>query len=270
MSGTDPVINISVGGGPTVSAVLDTGSTGLEIPRTDVNLASLGTSTGSGTFTYGNSIDYETVYYDAYNTTVNLGNGIVATTNVDVAMRVTHTVNGVTTAGSLSSLNPAVGIGPNDGFPASTPVTSALPGTLSQGALLNEPQGVLEFGPNPLPAVTSVSGAPATDLKIQINNAAIQATPGAFIDSGGLNGAIPDSLLAPGAPDGQSLPTGTTIAVYTSGGQELYSYTVTGSANAPDVIPTGGVFNTGNYPFSLGPIYISNSPSGVGTKVFDY
>ncbi|MGB9222974.1 MAG: hypothetical protein WCB80_06605 [Mycobacterium sp.] len=31
-----------------------------------------------------------------------------------------------------------------------------------------------------------------------------------------------------------------------------------------------GVFNTGYLPFSLGPIYISNSPSGVGTTVFDY
>ncbi len=30
------------------------------------------------------------------------------------------------------------------------------------------------------------------------------------------------------------------------------------------------VFNTGYVPFSLGPIYISNDPSGVGATVFDY
>jgi hypothetical protein len=118
-------------------------------------------------------------------------------------------------------------------------------------------------------------GAPATNPEIQINNGPLHTATGAYIDSGGLNGAIPSGLLADAnlihhiAVD-HSLPGGTTITVYTSSGQELYSYTVTGRADAPEVIPTGGVVNTGNYPFTLGPIYVSDSPSGVGTTVFDY
>jgi hypothetical protein len=76
---------------------------------------------------------------------------------VDVIYKVTNTVNGLTTAGSLSSETPVVGVGPNAGGLAYTTVTSALPGHLSQGVLLNEPQGLLAFGPNPPPAVASVS-----------------------------------------------------------------------------------------------------------------
>jgi hypothetical protein len=63
------------------------------------------------------------------------------------------------------------------------------------------------------------------------------------------------------------VPAGTTITVYTSSG-ELYSETVTAS-DAPYVESSSDPFNTGNYVFSMDPIYILNSPSGVGTTVFD-
>jgi len=147
-------------------------------------------------------------------------------------------------------------------------VTSALPGTLNEGVLIDAPQGLLEFGPNPLPALASVTGAPATTLEIQINNGPLQTANGAFIDSGGLTGTVTSNEF-PGIPVGGTLPAGTTLTVYTSSDQELYSETITG-ANAPYVVSSsGGMFNTGNYPFLQDPIYISNSPSGVGTTVFD-
>jgi hypothetical protein len=283
MSDTDPMMTISVNGGPSVSAIVDTGSTELLVPSTDVNMAGVGTPTGHGNVSYGSNSAYSTYYYDAYDTTVNLGNGIVTKTSVDVANRATWTIvhaDGTTTTTPLdvSTLTPTLGIGPDAG--GVTPATVSLPGVLGQGVLINEPAGYFQFGPNPLPAVASISGAPAVastnDLQISINHGPLQTTPGAYIDSGDLNGTIPDNLLAPGAPDGANLPTGTTIAVYTSSGYELYSYAVTGSANAPEVISSAtvdgfpGIFNTGYVPFSLGPIYISNSPSGVGTTVFDY
>jgi hypothetical protein len=154
-----------------------------------------------------------------------------------------------------------------------------LPGVLGHGLLIDEPGGYFQFGDNPLTAHHSISGAPAVtagnDLQISINGGAPQSTPGAYIDSGDLTGTIPHDLAPPGVAVGDYLPAGTTIAVYTSTGDPLYSYTVT-DANAPLVISDGtvggfpGVFNTGYYPFSLGPIYISNSPGGVGTTVFDY
>jgi len=146
-------------------------------------------------------------------------------------------------------------------------LTSALPGSLNEGVLIDEPQGLLEFGPNPLPAVASVSGAPMTTLQVQINNGPLQTASGAFIDSGGLTGDITSNEV-PSIPVGGTLPAGTTLTVYTSSDQELYSETIT-SANAPDVVSSSGIFNTGDYPFSQEPIYISNSPSGVGATVFD-
>jgi len=94
----DAILNISVAGGPSFGAIVDTGSTGLLVSRADVNLASLGASTGQGAVVYGDALNSETVNYKTYLTTVNLGNGIVTQpTSVDVAMSATQTINGVTT-----------------------------------------------------------------------------------------------------------------------------------------------------------------------------
>ena len=265
----DAILNISVAGGPSFGAIVDTGSTGLLVSRADVNLASLGASTGQGAVVYGDALNSETVNYKTYLTTVNLGNGIVTQpTSVDVAMSATQTINGVTTQVPVASIITVLGVGPNDGNPISTPLTSALPGNLNEGVLIDEPQGLLEFGPNPLPALASVTGAPLTTLQVQINNGPLQTASGAFIDSGGLTGNITSNEV-PGIPVGDTLPAGTTLTVYTSTDQELYSETIT-TANAPYVVSSsGGIFNTGDYPFSQEPIYISNSPSGVGATVFD-
>ncbi len=265
-----PLVNVSVGGGPTVPVVFDTGSTGLLVPPQDVDLSKLGPVTGSGQVRYGdNSSSYKTVYYDTYTSAVGLGNNIATTpTTVGVMTGATQTTNGVTTNIPLSTLPGVLGAGPNDGHPFLQPVTEALPGTLSQGELINEPAGVVEFGANPLTPVASLSGAPQTaDLQVQIGNGQPQTVTLSLIDSGGKAGSVP-SFLVPNVPVGEALPAGTTITVYTSTGQELYSQTVT-APYTPQVGPAGGSFNSGNYPFTLGPIYVSNSPSGVGTTIFD-
>jgi PE family len=265
----DPMVTITVGGGSSVSAIVDTGSTGLLIPSTDVNTAGLGKATGSGSVVYGDSDNYETVRYETYKTTVDFGNGIVTNaTSVDVATSVTQTFDGRTSSVSVSTLTPILGIGPDDGYPISTPVTSALPGTLSQGVLIDEPAGLLQFGANPLTPVVTVSGSPAADLKIQINGGALETASGGFIDSGGLTGSIPSNLIT-GVATGDTVPTGTTITVYTSSGQELYSQTITSSSDAPYVESSSDPFNTGNYLFSIDPVYISDSPTGVGETILD-
>ncbi|BBC65423.1 hypothetical protein MMRN_23190 [Mycobacterium marinum] len=267
----NPVVTISVGGGPGIAVTVDTGASGLLVRPQDVNLQSLGTPTGSGAVTYGNSsYAFNTVQYQTYQTTVNFGNGIVTDpTNVAVATSATQTINGVTTSIPLSSLPLYLGIGPNNDFPLPDQVTAALPGDLNQGVLINTNLGYLQFGANPLTPVASVTGSPVTDLQIQINNGPLQPATGSFIDSGGLYGTIPSSLI-PGVPVGYSVPVGTTITVYTTDGVQLYSQTVTGSTNAPLVVPSNNPFNTGNYPFLLGPIYISNSPTGGGQTIFDF
>ena len=87
------------------------------------------------------------------------------------------------------------------------------------------------------------------------------------VDSGGLTGFIPSSVLDTGQTSG-TVPAGITISVCTGdGGTLLYSYTTT-ATNGP-FVGAGNLTNSGYIPFSLGPIYISESPSGFGTTTFD-
>uniref|UniRef100_UPI001E3CBE84 PecA family PE domain-processing aspartic protease n=1 Tax=Mycobacterium sp. Marseille-P9652 TaxID=2654950 RepID=UPI001E3CBE84 len=267
-----PLVNVSVGGGPTASVLFDTGSTGLLLTPQDVDVAKLGPVTGPpGHVDYEiNSDSFKTVYYNTYTAPVDLGNGIVtAPITVAVATSATETINGGTpTPLSLDSFPSVMGVGPNDGHPFSDPVTAALPGTLSQGELINEPAGVVEFGPNPLTPVASLPGAPHTaDLQVQLGTGPLQTVSDTMVDSGGKTGSIPASLV-PGFAQGTTLPAGTTFTVYTSTGHELYTETVT-APYTPVVASNGNPFNTGNYPFTLGPIYISNSPAG-GETIFDF
>ncbi len=264
LNGQDLYINVSVGGGPNVPVIVDTGSRGLILPPQDVNLASLGNATGQGSITYGGVGDYLTEYYNTYTTTVNFGNGIVtAPTTVAVVTSITQNF----VFSYPASQAPAIlGVGANGYGPASSPVT-ALPGAFGQGLLIDEPTGTLQFGPNTLPGYASVTGAPITTLDVRINGGAMQQTTGAYIDSGGLGGSVPDNLGPPNS--GGYLPAGTTVSVYTPDGTLLYTTTAGNQQTTVAPSALGGFFNTGLSPFLQHPVYLSYSPSGSGTMVFD-
>jgi hypothetical protein len=174
-----------------------------------------------------------------------------------------------------------LGIGPNALGPGLNPVTTSLPGALNEGVLINATSptaGYLEFGPNPLPPMPNASlpGSPYTALEVSVNGGTPEPAY-TIIDSGGLYGAIPPSFVGNDTVPvtlfnavslGDTVPAGTTISVYTSDGQTLlYSYTTT-AATGPRVV-SGDLFSTGAVPYLQAPVYISNSPSGVGTTIFD-
>ncbi|TVS89405.1 hypothetical protein FPZ47_07110 [Mycobacterium helveticum] len=235
---------------------VDTGSTGLVIESQYVPTQNLGTAIGSGSAGYAGGLNYN---YTTYSTTVSFGSGIATQpTGVDV-------VSGSTVQNYFSSygVDGVLGIGPNNGFPGTSTVIPALPGLLNNGVLINEPRGVLEFGPNPLTAGVSITGAPISTVDVQINNGPLHTAPVMF-DSGGLYGTIPSSLLATGQSSG-NLPAGTVISVYAPDGQTLYSYTTT-ATNSPYV--TGTRMETGYEPFAQQPVYISYDPTAVGTTLF--
>jgi hypothetical protein len=131
--------------------------------------------------------------------------------------------------------------------------------------LLNAPLGELEFGPNPLPAHASLPGAPTTTLQVKFTDGTPHASQGphggGWVDSGGVDGYIPNYLNPP-LVDGE-IPTGTFMSVYSPDGTLLYVQDVRGSTISPTTS-----FNTGIFPFYDRPIYVSYSPSG-GTTVFD-
>ncbi len=259
-SGTEPLVDISVDGGPTEPVLVDTGSEGLVVGLKTIGLLKLlrlGWPTGFGVSSYSGGLTY---FYATFTTTVNFGNGIVtAPTSVDVAL--------LSFPGSFANFvagdgaSGILGVGPNASGPGPSSVIAALPGDLSDGVLIDEPQGLLEFGPNPLSARVSVTGAPNTDLKVQVGNGPLEGVP-AVIDSGGVYGTIPSSLTG-------DLPVGTVVSVYTDNGQTLlYSYETDGT-NTPTVT-SDDLLNTGYEPFAQQPVYIGYSPAGTGTTTFDY
>ncbi|ORW66183.1 hypothetical protein AWC23_23315, partial [Mycobacterium saskatchewanense] len=289
-------VQISVGGGPPITTEVDTGSGGLVIPVTQLSpevLQNLGPATGTGEVDYGG---WGKFYYTEYKTPVNFGNGIsTAPTTIGVFTRVEEidgNGNWVNIPQSdwsnpkyAISADMGVGIGAADDQGLISPLRD-LPGGLGQGFLMNEPAGQLQFGPNPLPAVTSVDGGwYSTTLDVQISydgaQSAIQpityeGSGNAIIDSGGLGGDLPKNFVLPstlsGYSEGDNLPLGTMISVFTPDGTELYTTTVTTATggNATNIGSIADGFSTGFYPFLQGPIYFSYSPAGLGTAIWDY
>jgi hypothetical protein len=257
-----PLAYISVNGGPMEPVIVDTGSTGLVIEPQYVPTQGLGSEVFSGSAGYSGGLSYS---YDTYDTTVSFGNGLVTSpTAVDLVTPQSTSAfeNYFASTGAVGVL----GIGPDNGFPGTSTVITALPGTLDQGALINESQHLLEFGPNPLPSTISIAGAPTSGLDVQIGNGPLEHVAVA-IDSGGIYGFLPSSVLDTGQTSG-TIPAGITISVYTGDGQTLlYSYTTT-ATNAP-FVTTGNQVNSGYIPFFLGPVYVGESPSGFGTTTFD-
>lgn len=278
---TTAITDVSVGGGPSVPVLIDTGSSGIMLPIFDIGPQHIGLPIGGihiAQFGGGE----ETVFYLTVPTTVDFGNGISTDQGVvNVVLFSTPPFSaGLAPADGIFGVGPGA-LGPN----AASPI-AALPGDLSRGVLIDQPQGLLQFGPNPLPAGPTVDGSPFANVGVQINDGSIQPVA-LVVDSGGLTGILPSSIAGSvnGAnnlgfgPLGDFLPgtvtTGTHISVYSDDGKQLlYSYVVT-PENAPDVVPNllvpllGGFASTGDTPFALQPVYVSNAPTGVGQTTFD-
>ena len=263
-----PYVTISIGGGPSSQVILDTGSEGLIVPPQDVNFASLGSPILTGQVVqYGDSTETTTEVYNVYRTTVNFGNGIITTapTAVGVITSASQTITatGVTTNFPATAGMAVMGVGANPlggATPAAGPVQE-LPGTLSQGVLINEPGGYVQFGANPLPVGTSASGvplvavgAPVTTLQVQVGTSTTVHPVQSIIDSGGLWGLIPSSV-GTGATGAGFVPPGTHLTFYNASGFPIYQETV-GSAPEAPVVGTSAL-NTGNTPFEVMPIYLS-------------
>ncbi|WP_341552401.1 PecA family PE domain-processing aspartic protease [Mycobacterium ulcerans] len=159
-----PAVNVSINGGPSVPVLLDIGSAGLVVPIWDIGLQDLGLPTGFDVIRYGNGVN---ILYADFNTTVDFGSGAVtAPTSVQVGILPFPTsVRGLTLIAMGNGFGPTghgvLGIGPNINVAAGghgNVVTTALPGQLNEGELINIPQGYMQFGPNTGTPITSVSG----------------------------------------------------------------------------------------------------------------
>ncbi|MEB3020438.1 PecA family PE domain-processing aspartic protease [[Mycobacterium] crassicus] len=277
---TEPVVNVSVGGGADAPVLVDTGAAGLVMPIWDVpwtGITGLPTSFNFGQF--GNSLDY---FYVQLPTTVTFtdaaGDHVTADSSVDAVLFAFPANFSLSGPWSIQDyLGPAnvvgvLGVGPNALGPTPDSIpTAALPGDLGKGLLIDQANNELIFGANPLTGGTSIDGAPWTTLDLSINGGTHQAVS-AVVDSGGVYGTMPSSVLNGIQPEQNGgLPDGTTIAVYQHGTSNLlYEYTVhnsNGAFNSP-IVTSGDSMNTGNIPFAQQPIYISYSPAGTGQTIF--
>src|SRR5262249_27192426 len=133
----------------------------------DVNTAGLTPTAVGLTINYGTMADPNTYTYNPYALPVNFGNGIITQTTT---IGVVTAVNGDTSL--AANVVPKMGVGVNNQHwvgqsntnpsppPGNASPVLALPGVLSQGVLLNGPDGYLQFGANPLPSYASVTAAP--------------------------------------------------------------------------------------------------------------
>ncbi|MGV0700605.1 PecA family PE domain-processing aspartic protease [Mycolicibacter sinensis] len=281
---TEPVVDVSVGGGGAAPVLVDTGAAGLVMPIWDIPWSGItGLPTGFNIGQFGGSLDY---FYVELPTTVSFtdaaGDTVTADTSVAAVLFAFPADFNIFGPWSIADyLGPAnvvgvLGVGANALGPNPGDIPTAnLPGDLGHGVLIDQAGGQLVFGDNPLTDGTAVHGSPYTELAVSINGAPVQHVT-AVVDSGGVYGTMPKLVLdqAGVVPTLQgALPNGTTVQVYTDDGQtSLYSYTVNSSdpsAQSPSVVGGAGAFmNTGNFPFAQQPVYISYSPNGVGTTIF--
>lgn len=270
--GTEPVVGLSVNGGPDTSVLVDTGSNGLLMPIWDMGLDHLSLPTGFDTISFSGGMN---AFYLEFPATVDFGNGIETTDAAHIdAVLFTYPSNlmelftGDYPASITEALGGAadgiLGVGPNSAGPDDVSVTEALPGALGDGLLIDQPGHRLVFGAledMPYDDWVGVDGAPLADLYVSLDGGDLEKVT-ADIDSGGVYGTLPSSLLG----DSGALPSH--ISVYDGAGAEanlLYSLDLGGPYDP--AITSDHVMNTGNLPFSLYPIYIDSD--GDGTTYFN-
>ena len=274
-AGTEPVAKARINGGPRATLLVDTGASGLVTTRDKVGSSSLGTPTGWGDSCFSGGLCY---HYETYNTTVDLGDGAIATVPVNIVTDNEEYPDSVQTFKDFFSwgADGILGVGANTAGPGPAPIpTAGMPGELADGVLIYQNAypfglgGYMILGPNLFPTRVSLTGAPDAFVKVKVNGGALQ-DGAAIIDSGGVYGTLNRDLYPGADPLATDVPAGTTIDVYAPDGTTLlYSYTTQGSDSATEFIDEG-LFNTGNAPYAQNPIYLNYgaTPYGIGSTEF--
>lgn len=272
VAGTEPVVDVKIGGGSKAALLVDTGASGLVTTIDKVNAANLGPVVGSGNSCFSGNLCY---HYDTRVTTVDLGDGALGAAPVNIVTDNAEYPNSVANFKEFFSwgADGILGVGANTEGPGPAPIPTAnMPGELSDGLLIYQNAypfglgGYMILGPNLFPTKVSLPGAPDAYVNVSLNGAP-QKTSGAIIDSGGVFGTILRKDIPAGVTpekiDGVDyLPAGVKISVYAPGTTTLL-YTYTTVQGGTPVIDSG-LFNTGNAPYAQNPIYLN-----YGTTPYD-
>jgi hypothetical protein len=286
---TEPAVYATIdGGSSSVPLLVDTGSAGLVLPYTDFGsnffsqleaIYALGTPTGFSESGYSGGVDY---IYATYNSVpvdyVNDSGATVLGTSGPVDVEVyswdpsnlfsLFTNDAFQNFLADNDVSGILGVGENAAGPTTSPFEN-FGGVTVDISNPGAGTGDLIVGGDPVTG-TSLSGAPIITSYISIDGGPLEKVVSNDVDSGGVTGTIPSSLLTSSEYNSTTdlVNPGTTIAVYAdkAGTEELYHYTVT-AANAPIVV-SGNIMDSGVEPFLLGPISMEYSPTGTGTTIF--
>jgi hypothetical protein len=270
LEGTEPAVNASIAGGPDVPLLVDTGSSGLVIPYTDLgsnfftqleSLFQLGSPETFGISGYTGGVEY---VYGVYNTVpvdyLNDNGTTALATNGPVDVELFSWSNNLSDPFenfqsflSGNQVDGILGIGENTAGPTTTPFEDY------GSVLVDIPNHQLVIGEaNPFPDAPSTAGTGVSDVFESINNGTPKEVTN-IIDSGGVFGTIPSSLVS-----GSSVPSDTVITVENAAHQVLYTYTTTdqfpiGGGTTTDGDPTvvsGTSIDSGVLPFLNHAVYI--------------
>lgn len=268
---TEPTVQATVDGANT-TLLVDTGSSGLVIPYTDLgsnilaqleSLLELGLPTGIGESGYSGGVDYLYLTYNSVPVDYLNGSTDVLSTNgpVDVEfyswdpsnLLSLFTNDAFQNFLSDNDVSGILGIGDNTAGPTTSPLESY------GGVLVDVPQHELIVSDtNPGTAIDTLSGAPTptSDLTetVTTSSGTVVGTGSVSddIDSGGVYGTIPSSI------DSSTLAQGDVVTVK-DGDTVLYQYTVGTDSDGTDEAPTvvsGTDIDSGVEPYLLGPIFI--------------
>jgi hypothetical protein len=264
---TEPTVQATVDGAST-TLLVDTGSSGLVIPYTDLgsnyltqleSLFALGFPTGIGESGYSGGVDY--IYLTYNNVPVDYLGGTGLDTSAPVDVEIFSFPTSLSSPADFQAfladnqVTGILGIGANDSGPTTSPLYAAG----YDGVTVNIPGHDLIVSPtNPGTAIDTLSGAPIVTKAL---TETVTTSTGTLvgsgsvsddIDSGGVYGTIPSSIAS------STLAQGDKVSVY-DGSTLLYQYTVgtdsLGTNEAPTVISGSGI-DSGVEPFLTHPVYI--------------
>jgi hypothetical protein len=272
---TEPTVGATVAGVGT-TLLVDSGSSGLVVPLTDLDggstnflteleaLSSLGSPTSFGEGGYSGGVDYLYLTYD--NVAVDYG-GVDTTAPVEVevyswdpndlsSLFTNDAFQGFDTDNEITGV---LGIGTTGtGGVGESPIEAAG----YQGVTVNLPDKVLTLDATPNTTGTELTATGSNVSLTESVNGGTRVGVSDDIDSGGVYGTIPSSLLTSSQIDNSTDPVsvapGNTVTVY-DGNTELYSYVTgtdsDGTATGPTPISGTGI-DSGVIPFEQSPISI--------------
>jgi hypothetical protein len=276
----DPAVNASIAGGTATPLLVDTGSSGLILPYTDLGssaytplegLLNLGLPTGVDESEIG-GVDY--LYLTYNNAPVDYLNAFGTpdlSTDGPAGIEIyswnpsefssIFTNNALQTYLSGNDVDGILGIGQDNAGPLSSPfldyggVEVNFPYVLDQDGLGFTGIDLVVTGQDPITGGVVSSGTSVISVLESADGQAVQVTDN--LDSGGGFGTIPSSLVG-GAT---IVPAGTEITVTNTAGQELYSYSTTDDygfdevSDSPTVV-SGTSIDSGLIPFLNHSVYI--------------